>query len=193
MLSLYLTFIDEEEDKKLFEDVVLSFRKQLIAYVMSMHNNREDAEDIVHDVFLCMASKHMDVVRKLRCKTDMRNYLMRAAKNTMLNMFKKKDHEQFSLDTVTEYNIDDYRELSDNTFLETIYTKIEYNDLVKAIVSLPEKYRDVLYYHFVLDLTVAKTAKILGRSMATTKKQLVVGKKELLKLCNKGVDKNGND
>lgn len=47
---------------------------------------------------------------------------------------------------------------------------------------LEPKYRDVLYYHFVMEVPVPELAKTLNQSLAATKKQLVRGKKRLLQL-----------
>lgn len=40
-------------------------------------------------------------------------------------------------------------------------------------------YRDALYYHFVLELSVHETAKLLNCKVSTVKKRLVRGKKLL--------------
>ena len=89
--------------------------------------------------------------------------------------------------------MNDIEELSDDTFIEFLCNKIDYDQIVEAIKSLNEKYRDVLYYHFVMELTVPETAKLLNQTTSTTKKQLVRGKKMLLSLLEtKGVKDNAN-
>ncbi len=89
--------------------------------------------------------------------------------------------------------MNDIEELSDDTFIETLCNKIDYDQIIEAIKSLNEKYRDVLYYHFVMELTVPQTAKLLDQTTSTTKKQLVRGKKMLLDLLEiEGDEDNGN-
>ena len=57
-----------------------------------------------------------------------------------------------------------------------------------------EKYRDVLYFHFITGKKKKKTAKLLNQTTSTTKKQLVRGKKMLLNLLGiKGDGNNGNE
>ena len=59
--------------------------------------------------------------------------------------------------------------------------------MVQALLAMDEPYRDIMYYHFVMDLSVPEAAKLLGRNIVTAKKQLVRGKKLLLyKLDIKG-------
>ena len=83
--------------------------------------------------------------------------------------------------------------MSDSTFIEVLCNKIDYDQILDAIKNLSEKYRYVLYYHFVMELTVPQTAKILNQSVPTTKKQIVRGKKMLLNLLNiEGVEDNAD-
>ena len=74
--------------------------------------------------------------------------------------------------------------LIDSEFVETICRKAEYEELVLMIKCLDKKYREVLYYHFVLEFSIAETSKILNQNISTTKMQLVRGKKKLMCLLN---------
>ncbi len=193
MLALYLAYLDDDNDKKLFEDIFVSYRKQMVTFAISILGNENDAQDVVSDVFLKIAQKYWDVVRRINNQTDLRNYLLKATKNTSLNKIKAKKKDNVSLDTIIEYDMNGATDLSDDSFLETICNKVEYDKVVKAISSLSEKYRYVLYYHFVLEMTAPEVAKSLNQSLPTTKQQLVRGKKMLLSLLGiKGDDKNGN-
>lgn len=184
MLALYLAYLDDYKDKELFKEIFNSYKNQMVTLALSMTNNKHDAEDAVGDVFLRIAQKYFDVVRGIEDETDLRNYLLKATKNTVLNKIKQKKKDNVSLDTVIEYNIDNIEELSDDTFIEFLCNKIEYEQIVEAIKNLNEKYRDVLYYHFVMELSVPQTAKLLNQTLTTTKKQLVRGKKMLLNLLD---------
>lgn len=193
MLALYLAYLDDEKDKELFSNIYYSYRKQMVSVAFSIVNNQTDAEDVVEDVFLRIAQKYFDIVRSIDNEIDRRNYLLKATKNTAINKSKSKKKENTSLNTIIEYNMNDIEELSDDTFLETLCNKIDYDQMIEAIKSLNEKYRDVLYYHFVMELTVPETAKLLNQTTSTTKKQLVRGKKMLLSLLEtKGVKDNAN-
>lgn len=194
MLALYLAYLDDDNDKKLFENMYLSYRKQMVAFAITILGNEDDAQDAVGDVFLRIAQKNWDVVRGIENETDLRNYLMKATKNTALNKIKGKKKENVSLDTIMEYDMDGIEDLSDDTFLEVICNKFEYDKVVEAIRSLNEKYRDAMYCHYVMEMTVPQTAKSLNQKLSATKQQLVRGKKMLLSLLGKkGDEKNGNE
>lgn len=194
MLALYLAYLDDDNDQKLFEDMFLSYRKQMVTFAVTILGNEDDAQDAVGDVFLRIAQKNWDVVRDIKNETDLRNYLLKATKNTSLNKIKTKKKENVSLDTIMEYDMDGIEDLSDDTFLEVICNKYEYDKVVQAIKLLNEKYRDAMYCHYVMEMTVTQTAKSLKQTLSATKQQLVRGKKMLLSLLGKkGVEKDGNE
>lgn len=194
MLALYLAYLDDDNDQKLFEDMFLSYRKQMVTFAVTILDNEDDAQDAVGDVFLRIAQKNWDVVRDIKNETDLRNYLLKATKNTSINKIKTKKKENVSLDTIMEYDMDGIEDLSDDTFLEVICNKYEYDKVVQAIKLLNEKYRDAMYCHYVMEITVPQTAKSLNQKLSATKQQLVRGKKMLLSLLSKkGVEKDGNE
>ena len=88
MLALYLAYLDDESDKKLFEEIYLSHRKQMIILAITILGSEDDAQDAVGDVFLRIAQKNWDTVKQIKNNTDIRNYLLKATKNTALNKIK---------------------------------------------------------------------------------------------------------
>lgn len=194
MLALYLNLIDDDQQRIEFEEIYTTYRKQMFLLAKSFLHNDADAEDVVHDVFLHIATKHMKFIQRLRSAEDVRNYLLKATKNTALNELKRKGRSTVSIDTLSEKELDDAREISDTAFIEMLCAKSDYDKVVQALLSLREPYRDIMYYHFVMDLTVPEAAKHLGRSTATAKKQLIRGKKLLLSILELGGDTvHGNE
>lgn len=194
MLALYLNLIDDDQQRIEFEEIYTTYRKQMFLLAKSFLHNDADAEDVVHDVFLRIATKHMKFIQGLRSAEDVRNYLLKATKNTALNELKRKGRSTVSIDTLSEKELDDAREISDTAFIEMLCAKFDYDKVVQALLSLREPYRDIMYYHFVMDLTVPEAAKHLGRSTATAKKQLIRGKKLLLSILELGGDTvHGNE
>ena len=191
MLSLYLAYLDTEEDKKQFEEIFMSYRKQMVSLAFSILENHEDAEDAIHNVFLRIAQKNWDTVRSIEDQTDLRNYLLKSTKNASLNISKIRSKNNLSLDTIDEFDINGIYNLSDEGFIESVCINIEYTRVVEAIKSLKDTYKDVMYYHFVMELPVIKIAKLLGQTVSATQKQLVRGKKLLLNLLGiQGVENN---
>ncbi len=180
MLALYLTYIDDEPDKKKFEELYYAYRKQMTVVALSILHNQSDAEDVVHDVFLNIAIKHMKIIDRIENDIDLRNYLLKATKNTALNWYKRRKSMVYmgNEDEV----VYDVKNIKDDAFVEYICQKTEYDRVFQAVQKLEPKYRDVIYYHFVLEIPVPQVAKMLNQTLSATKKQLVRGKKKLLYL-----------
>lgn len=194
MLSLYLAYMDNDDDKKLFEEMFFDYRKQMVSYAAFVLNNEKDSEDAVHNVFLSIAKSTWDTVKAIDNPVDLRNYLLKATKHASINIIKSNKKENVSLDTISEYDFDVTDNISDDEFITSICERIEYKEIIECISKLSEKYKNALYYHFVLELSINDTAKSLNQTIAATQKQLVRGKKMLLNLLGiKGDENNGNE
>lgn len=177
MLAFYLSLIDNDNDRKLFERIYYAHRKQMLTLAFSILENKDDAEDLVHDVFCNIAEKYMQSLQNIKNEQDMKNYLLKATKNSALN--KKRDIKPHISLHESEYmlNKDD---INDNEFLDMICNNISYQEVLYAIRSLDKKYEDVLYLHFVIGMTVSEVSEHLDRNKQTVKKQLFRGKILLL-------------
>ncbi len=50
---------------------------------------------------------------------------------------------------------------------QTVELKPEHSEILEAVLSLPEKYRDVVYLHYYEEYTAAEIGKMLGRNVNT--------------------------
>ena len=183
MILLYTGFSDDENCRSYFEKVYFQYRSQMINIANQILHNYDDSEDAVHDVFCNIAAKHMHILYEIQNDNDLKNYLFKATKNTAINILKKRKQTPLYLDALDE-DFSGIPELSDNDFLDTICSKFDYDTILEAISDLPDTYRDVMYYHFVLEFTVSRISKSCGLKVSTVKKQLVRGKKKLLSKIN---------
>lgn len=178
MLVLYLSMIDNDDDRNLFEKIYYSYRKQMFSVALSVIGNEDDAEDLVHDVFCNIAEKYIPTLQKIKNEQDMKNYLLKATKNSALN--KKRDAKNSISLHESETILKAEEDLNDNKFLDMICNSLSYQKIISAIRSLDKKYEEVLYLHFVLEMSVPEVADYLRRNKNTVKIQLARGKMILL-------------
>ena len=67
-----------------------TYRSQMFYTARSVLGNDDDAEDAVHSVFLRLTSSHLQTIRAIGDDRRRRNYLLKAAKNTALNILTQK-------------------------------------------------------------------------------------------------------
>jgi len=176
MLALYMSFIDSEDDKDKFEFIYNEYRKRMVITAFSILNNKEDAEDAVHDTFIRIA-RNMKAIDDPRSEKTLA-YVIKATKNNALNLLNKNKKKHSAL------RIDSYDYISDDEFFEKLSIEQRYDEVVKAIKSLNETYRDVMYYHFVCDMKINDVADLLGEKKSAVQQRLIRGKKKLLEILD---------
>ena len=185
MLAFYMSLADSD-DCSLLEHIYNNYRKQMFYLARTIVKTDEDAEDVVHDVF-CSVAVHMQIIRNAPCEKDRRNYLLKATKNKAINvLYKRNTRTQYDTSVCEEAD-----SLSDKDFLDELCNRIEAEELIELMKGLDGKYCEVLYYHFVLGLSVKDTAELLGRNAQTVAKQISRGKTLLLEKADYG--KEGGD
>lgn len=93
MLALYMSIIDDNLHRHLFKKIYLNYRKQMFLVARSVLDNDLDAEDVIHDVFLKIAKKHLEKISQIENDVDLRNYLLKATKNAALDHIRKHRRE----------------------------------------------------------------------------------------------------
>lgn len=192
MISVHLALIENNNyEERLFEKLYSKYRFVMYSVAFSILQDESDAEDAVHDTFLSIAARQMPLLSRIEDEEDRQSYILKATRNTALNML-RRGGRRLPSDDIYECEQIDASDNPDEEFINSICMKHDYKQVVKAIRRLDKKYSDVLYYHFVLGLTAMEVAKIQNKNINTIKKQLVRGKKRLLEelwSLNNGYDR----
>ena len=177
MLILYMSFIDDKTHHRLFEEIYSTYRKQMFIVARTVLDNDSDAEDAVHDVFLKIAKNQMQKIGSIREKAD----LLKAVKHQAIDYLRKKRSQQAATDAERTEALKNIAEPSNDRLVEMISNGMAYDRILQVIASMDDIYRDALYAHFVLELSIPETASLLNCKKATAKQRLVRGKKLLQK------------
>ena len=182
---IYMDLIDDAESLIEFEEIYHTYRKRMFYVANTVLQDTHEAEDAVQDAFIGIA-RNISTVRKIREAEDLGNYVLRAAKNAALN------RSRTAKECASVADVDKLPNVSDDSFWETVSSKVLYDDLVRAIADMPELYREALYHHYVLEFSVKETAETLQLKPAAVKQRLVRGKKLLLKALGQP-EEDGNE
>ncbi len=111
--------------------------------------NYADTEDIFQTVFLKYVLSSVSFENDEHEKAWFIRVTINACKDLLKNFFRSRT---ISLDSVMEQPA----ELSP-----------DYREVLEAVFSLPQKYRDVVYLHYFEDYTAPEISRILGKNVNT--------------------------
>ena len=81
--------MDMQQTRSTFEQVYLQYIKPVYFVAYGILGNKEDAEDVAHNVFL--AYFQMEEPKRIR---NLKNYLLKMARNQAFECLKKKGREE---------------------------------------------------------------------------------------------------
>lgn len=184
---LYADLIDDAQHRVRFEEIYETYYQQMFYVANKILSDPYEAEDALHDAFIGIA-RNMHTVSTITDRRDLFYYLMRSAENAAYNRTRQTKHYA----ELTE--ADHLPSVSDRSLWDTLYNKTDYEQLLRSISALPQIYREVLYYHYVLEFSMPDTARSLDIKLAAAKQRLVRGKKLLMQaIAAEGELNYGND
>lgn len=122
-------------------DIVAEYTPQLLGYIRSQIDNREDAEDILQDVFYQLARVSNDNRTEIE---RISAWLYRVARNSILNFWRKKrevsfDTEDFVCEEIAQTLFCRPQDSPDTVFLRNLV----WEELDTALSELPPEQREV--------------------------------------------------
>ena len=181
MQEPYISLTEDEEHRRLYEETYCKYRKPMLRIARSMLGNDSYSEDIVHDVFVTISEKNMLQSGRIRNDVDLKSYLLQSTKNAALDHIRKRRHESILFNAGCDSDLMNDAGILEDVSIDKILCGIEYDRIMNAIASLKDIYREALYLHFVMNLSVPEISKQLNCKASTIKQRLVRGKKLLRK------------
>lgn len=154
MISL-CSMIDSEENLSKFQRLYEKYKNTMYSVAYDILKNSHDAEDIVEDSLI----KVIHILNKIDPadidKPRGKNLMITIAKNTAIDYLRKVKNSP----TLCDYIGEKYGEQN----IEELYIEAEdYNDVVRCINEMDDKYRDVLRLRVLYHLSSKEVGKILN-------------------------------
>src|SRR6201996_8758096 len=160
-------------DTQAFEGLIRKYERQIFRTAQHITQNREDAEDIVQDVFF----KAFQKLDQFQGNSKFSTWLVRIAVNeSLMRLRKRKTSRTVSMDQdvqTDEGSIPrDFAEWRPNP--EQIYSQSELGDILrKTIAGLPPGFRTVFTLRDIENLSTEETAEALKLSVPAVKSRLL--------------------
>lgn len=153
------------KDARLFEDKYEQYKNTLFRIAFTYLKNEQDCEDVIQEVFI----KYLYSSPRFENEEHEKRWMIRVTIN------KCKNH----LDLFWNRN------RVCNDYLEQLEISTEEIDILSELMNLPEKYKAVIYLHYVEGCKVSEISEILNVKVSAVKMRLKKGR-ELLRIeCEK--------
>lgn len=159
------------ETKERLEQIFRDYYQLIYRVAFSQVKNHADAEDITQEVFLKIIRHDM----RYQSMEHERAWIVRVTINLCRDLLKSKWHKtNVSMEEVSEAQ----RGSCEN------FTEIQ-DDMMWAVLQLPEKYRNCLYLFYYEDYSIKEIAQSLEMPENTVKTNLKRGRQALKEFLEK--------
>ncbi len=174
-----LVIASQQGDLQAYSELVRRYQGRIYALIYNMTSNREDAEDLVQDVFV---KAHKSLPR-FQGKSSFYTWIYRIAVNRTINFVKKRKKKMaLSLDNVDMGIERDpaYVELSSKRGPRRDYSVTELQEKLNvALQTLSEKHRAVVVLHDIEGVPHDEIARMTGCSPGTVRSRLFYARQKL--------------
>jgi len=174
----------EEKVNRIYE----TYKRLMLYAAYQILGNSEDAEDALQMAMLgiCRNAAQIDLSVT---EQEIRSYVMTAVQNAAYSIQRshiRRQSQNTSLDELREKAGDIIPD--GHSFVEALAIRERYREVVEAIRGLPELYREVMFLHYVEEVSISAIAKRLGRKEDAVRQQLLRGRKMLIQQIEKKED-----
>jgi RNA polymerase sigma-70 factor (sigma-E family) len=138
----------------------------LVRLAAMLLDDPHNAEDIVHDAYLRVATRHYRLRDPHKALAYLRQTVVNLARNSLRHRLVVRRHAAVASDAAVS---------AEDAALE----RFEQLAVVRALRDLPPRHREVLVLRYYLDLSVEETASLLGLSTGAVKAYASRGAKQL--------------
>jgi len=173
-------------DTEAYSKLVTQYRGRIYGLLYNMTSHREDAEDLVQEVFL----KGYQALPKFRGQSSFYTWIYRIAVNRAINFVRKRKRRQgLSLDDLDSGIEKDPAviELSNDSPDRKLKLKELQEKLNASLQTLSENHRLVVVLHDIQGVPHHEIAKIMGCSPGTVRSRLFYARQQLQAHLSDGV------
>lgn len=157
----------QEGDWDAFNSFFECYSEQLYLYCLGFLKNREEAEDIVQDVFIYLWVNRA----KISYTGSVYSYLCRSVKNSCIDY---KLHERVKMRYCQERTAQKVEEREETDDFEELYKKLQI-----VMDTLPPKCKEIFMLGCMEEMNYKEIAEQLGVSVNTVKTQVKVAYKKI--------------
>lgn len=159
-------------DVAAFEGIVRRWQRRLISLAWRFSRDRSTAEDMAQEVFV----KVFRSLARFRGDSAFSTWLIAIALNTYRSRISSEGQPLLSLDPARAFG-------TEPGVLQGLQQREREEALRRAVLALPQRYREAVVMYYFEERDLAETARILGVPEGTVKARLHRGRELLRSRC----------
>jgi RNA polymerase sigma-70 factor (ECF subfamily) len=179
MLSLYLSALETEPERKKMAEVYEEHKHALLMYALKITKNQEMAEDAVHNAFLSIIKQKEKYLAM--SGRDFRFSAVVIVRNKCIDLLRK----QKPYADIPFEELEIYLESGDVTVEEQAVRHSEYEQIRQCLQSLDEISRQVLIMKYYFDMSYKEIGERLGMTPKHVYTRIMRAKEKVRKLMKK--------
>lgn len=164
-------------DETAWFEFVSEYEGRMYGYLYRLEGNSEDALDLTQEVFY-RAWRSMNTFRP---GERILPWLYQVARNTQIESHRRKQHQRFSLEEARE-EVGFEVTSQARSPVQAAESEMAQDRVQRALMKLPEEYREAVVLRFVEDLPYDEIARIQGVAPGTAKSRVFRAKEQLAEL-----------
>ncbi|MVB10863.1 Sigma-70, region 4 [Caprobacter fermentans] len=188
MISVIIAAIEDDDDKAFMRNLYQDYSALVRSTVYTVMRCENDIDDLAEDVFVKLIEK-IPLLRTFDCcKTAA--YVVYTARSVAINFIKHRDVQQKHTFYGEKADVSDELMIPEGTLEEVYYHREELEALSDAVLRLPDREKDILYFKYILEKTDAEIAEDLSISPGSVREYLTRARRAAKKLMEQGEKRN---
>jgi len=177
-----------DDDKSFMLNLYKDYYRLVRKTAYNITRDADSAEDLTNDTFIKLIEK-ISLLRTLDC-CRLAVYVVYTSRSTAINFIKRRDvqhkHGYYGEDADMAEKIPSPKD----NLEERIIHQEEIEELGNAVLKLPEKEKDLLYFKYILEMHDREIADILNIAPASVRQYLTRARRKAKDLMDKEMNQH---
>lgn len=183
MIMLAITALERDDDKAFMLNLYKDYYGLVRKTVYHITRDGEHAEDLANDTFIRLIEK-ISLIRTLEsCRLVA--YIVYTSRSVAINFIKHREVQQKHLYFGEDKDLAERIANPEDNIEARIIHQEEITELRDAILKLPEKHKELLYFKYILELHDREIADILNIAPDSVRQYLTRARREAKELMEK--------
>lgn len=180
---MIIAALEDDDDKAFMLNLYQDYYGLIRKTVYSITHDVDNAEDLINDIFVKLIEK-ISLIRTLDgCKTA--TYVVYTSRSVAINFIKHRDVQKKHVYYGEGVGLTEAISGPVDTIENGIIHQEEIEEMGNAILRLPEKQKDLLYFKYILEMDDAEIAEILKISPDSVRQYLTRARRQAKKHIDK--------